>query len=245
MTTFRQFLSSRTATRIYVAGTGLLLLMLLADMFFLPWMVHWRGEIDVPNVVGMPLNEAWQTLEARGLQAVVTDTTASDKVKPGRIVFQNPTPRNIVREGRNVYLTVSGGVAQIAVPNLRGRSLRDAKITLEQLDLTVGLVSTMPSDLPAETVVAQSVPAGRRVSKAHRIDITVSGGPEMVQIDVPNVVGLSLDEAQKRLTESGLRVGAISSKASRTLVPNTVVGQSPQPGDKVDSGSPIDLIVSH
>ena len=243
--TLRQFLSSRLAVRIYVALIALLLVVLLMDMFIMPWIVHSRGEIAVPNVLGMPVNRAWETLEQRGLAPVIRDTASSDNIKPGRVTYQNPNGSDIVREGRNVYLTVSGGMAQIQVPNLRGRSLRDAKITLERMELRLGTVSYVPSDMPVETAAMQAVAAGRRISKAVPIDISASNGPLQAQVDVPNVVGLSLDEAQRRLAEAGLRVGAMSSKASKTLVPNTVLGQSPQAGDKVDANTPIDLVVSH
>ncbi|MBL0177265.1 MAG: PASTA domain-containing protein [Ignavibacteria bacterium] len=243
--TFRQFLTSRLAVRLYVIASGGLLLLILLDVFIMPWIVHARSEISVPNLVGMNRAKAVETLELRGLTPMVTDTAPSSTVKPGRILYQNPVPGSVVREQRNVYLTVSGGEQKVAVPNLRGRSLRDAKITLEQLELQLGIVTYTSSELPAETVTTQGVPAGKKVTHAQRIDVSVSSGPELSQIDVPAVVNLSLDEAQKKLAAAGLRIGSITSKASRALVPNTVIGQSPAAGDKVDAHSPIDVTISH
>ncbi len=243
--TIRQFLSSRKALKIYLIALGAMLFLLVLDMFIMPWIVHSRGEITIPDVTGKPVNIAWQTLEYGGLSPVLADTVASDRLKPGAVAYQNPVAGSVVREGRNVYLTISGGEEQVQVPNLRGCSLRDARITLEQLDLLLGTVTMSPSTLPVETVVSQSVYTGRTVPKSTRIDIAVSSGPEIAQQPVPNLVSLSLDEAQTRLVEAGLRVGAITYRSSRTLVPNTVISQSPAGGHMVDPQTPIDLVISN
>ncbi|MDH7515663.1 MAG: PASTA domain-containing protein [Bacteroidota bacterium] len=241
----RSFLSSQRVRRCALIAAGAVLFVLLLDMFILPWIVHWRSEIPVPNVCGMHMNVAWRTLEYRGLKPVLKDTVPDDRMPPGMIVYQNPAPFNVVREGRNVYLTVSGGEKRVTVPNLRGRSLRDAKITLEQLDLQVGTVTMTPSPFPVDIVVTQDVLEGRNVPKGTRVGLTVSSGPEVVQQDVPALIGLSFEEAQKRLAEAGLRVGTVTYRQSRTLVPNTVISQSPAQGDKVDPQTPIDLVISH
>ena len=243
--TLRQFATSRFAVRLYVFASGGLFVLILLDAFIMPWIVHSRGEISIPNLVGMERGKAVITIDLRGLNPVVVDTAPSSTIKPGRILYQNPVANSVVREGRNVYLTVSGGEQKVPVPNLRGRSLRDAKITLEQLDLQLGVVTYTSSDLPSETVVAQGVQAGQKVAHGRRVDVSVSNGPALSQIDVPHVVGLNLDEAQKRLVAAGLRIGSITTKQSKTLVPNTVISQSPAGNDKVDTQTPIDVVISH
>ena len=77
------------------------------------------------------------------------------------------------------------------------------------------------------------------------MDITVSSGSAGTQIDVPNLVSMSLNDAQKRLLADGLRLGKVTYKQSSQLVPNTVVAQSPSPGDKVDRNTAIDVTVAH
>jgi serine/threonine-protein kinase len=243
--TVRQFATSRLAVRLYVLASGGLLILFLMDAFVMPWIVHSRGEINIPDLTGMQRGKAIETLELRGLTPMVVDTAPSNTVKPGRILYQNPVANSVVREGRNIYLTISGGEQKVQVPNLRGRSLRDAKITLEQLELQLGVVAYSSSDLPAETVISQGVQTGQKTTRGKRIDVTVSSGPALSQIDVPNVAGLNLDEAQKRLIAAGLRIGSITSKQSKTLVPNTVISQSPAGKDKVDAQTPIDVVISH
>jgi serine/threonine-protein kinase len=242
---FQEKLKSRRAVQIYIVVSGMFILFFAADALILPWIVHSRSEIAIPDVVNREFSVAQQLLLARGLNPVKSGTTTSDKVKPGRVAFQNPIANSVVREGRNVYLTVSGGEEQVLLPNLRGRSLRDAKITLEQLDLRLGLVTYISSDLPEETVVGQGIPPARKVNKLTSIPVTISSGADMSQLDVPNIVGMSLEEAQQTLTAQRLKLGKITYKQSNNLVPNTVISQSPGPNDKVDVNTPIDVIIVH
>ena len=159
-------------------------------------------------------------------------------------MYQDPPAGNIVREGRNVYLTVSGGEERSTMPNLRGRSMRDAKIALEQNDLRLGLVLYEASDLPAETVIGQSILPGKNVKRNQQVEITVSGGTD-IEVEVPYVIGLSLEEAQQKFLNNGLRLGTITYHESSNLLPNTVIGQDPPAGDKVNPNSPVNITVVH
>jgi serine/threonine-protein kinase len=241
----RDRLTSRFAVKAYIALAGAVILFLAMDALILPWIVHSRSEIAIPSVVNLPVAEAERVLVEHDLSPVNAGSTPDNRVRPGCVVYQNPPAKSVVRTGRNVYLTLSGGKETVTVPNLRGRSLRDAKITLEQKDLAVGTVSYAPSPMPEETVIAQGVPEGSTVNKKTSVPVTISSGAEAVQLDVPNIVGLSLEEAQRLLVEQRLRLGAVNYRPSSTLVPNTVISQSPGPNDKVDINTPIDVTIVH
>ena len=237
-------LTSRIAVKIYIVLAVLFILVIVLDSFVLPSVVHSRKEIVIPDVAGMKTDRAQIVLSSAGLKPVVTGNSPSSDVPPGHIIFQDPVPKSVVREGRNVYLTVSGGVERIVMPNLRGRSLRDAKIALEQMDLKLGLVTYEASDLPAETVVSQSMPAGKKIKKSQVVEIVVSGGSD-IQMEVPYVIGLSLEEAQQKLHGSGLRLGEVGYRESRSLLPNTVIGQNPSAGTPASANTPVNLVVVH
>jgi eukaryotic-like serine/threonine-protein kinase len=238
-------LTSRFAVKAYIVIAGALFVLIALDAIILPWMIHSRAEIAIPNVVNLRYEEAQRVLLDHDLTPVNAGSTPDNSVRPGSVVYQNPPAASVVRTGRNVYLTISGGKEMVIVPNLRGRSLRDAKITLEQKDLRIGTVSYSPSPMPEETVISQGVQDGRTVNKQTSVPVTVSSGAEAVQLDVPNIVGMSLEEAQRTLTEQRLKLGAVTYRASSSLVPNTVVGQSPGPNDKVDINTPIDVVIVH
>lgn len=240
----KEKLTSRLAIKVYIILSSAFIVVFVLDSAIMPMLVHSRSEITIPDVTGKTGEEAMQMLLAVDLQPLVHDTMPHPKIAPGKVVFQNPVAGSIVREGRNVYLSISGGEERISMPNLRGRSLRDARITLEQMDLRLGVVSYEASDLPAETVTWQNVPAGKPVRKNMMIEIKVSGGANM-EIVIPYVIGFNLDEAQKRLLEGGLRVGTVSYRKSDALLPNTVVGQDPVAGEPAAPNTPVNLIVAH
>lgn len=239
----KEKLSSRLAIKIYIVLASLFILVFILDVLIMPALVHSRDEIRIPDVTGKPVEAAMAQLTAADLKPQVLDTAPHPKIKPGNVVYQDPVANSVVREGRNVYLTVSGGEERLAMPNLRGRSLRDARITLEQLNLTIGKVSYEASELPAETVVSQSIAPGKRVRKTAVIEIVVSGGSD-IQVEIPYVVGLMLDEAQAALLENGLRVGTITYSENSNWIPNTVIGQSPTAGDPIAPNAPVNLTVT-
>lgn len=236
---------SGLAIKVYIFLASAFIVLFLLDAFVLPWFIHSRTEIAIPNVIGKKVSDAQNILVSRGLNPIVAGKAPSNKYPPGHVVFIDPVALSVVREGRNVYLTVSGGEEQVQVPNLRGRSFRDAKITIEQLDLRLGLVTYEPSDLPVETVIAQGATPGKRVAKSSAIEIVLSSGPEMIQIDVPYLIGMSLSEAQRTLVEQGLRLGNITYRQSSNLLPNTVISQSPNAGEKADINSAVDITIVH
>jgi serine/threonine-protein kinase len=240
----KEALTSRFAIKAYIVLSGLFILVFIFDAMVMPAIVHSRDEITIPDVTGQPVEEAIRMLEAVDLRPLVHDTTSHPKIAPGNIVFQNPVGGSVVREGRNVYLSVSGGETRITMPNLRGRSLRDARITLEQMELRLGVVSYEASDMPAETITWQNVPPGKPVRKNMMIEIKVSGGTSM-EIEIPYVIGFDLEEAQRRVLEGGLRVGAISYEKSDNLLPNTVIGQDPVAGNPAAPNTPVNLVVVH
>ena len=239
----KEKLTSRLAIKIYIVLSSLFILMFILDAWVMPAIVPSRGEITIPDVTEMETDAATARLEAMELRPQILETAPHPTIPPGHIAYQNPVAGSIVREGRNVYLTVSGGEERIAMPNLRGRSLRDARITLEQIDLQLGLISYESSELPAETVVGQNIAAGKRIPRKSKVEITVSGGSD-IEVEIPYVIGLHLDEAQQKLHESGLRVGNITYRESGNWVPSTVLGQDPTAGNPAAPNTPVNLTVT-
>jgi len=238
-------LTSKFAIKAYIVLASLTIFVFLADAFIMPAIIHSRVEIAIPNVINKPLAVAQNILLDRGLTPIVSSEAPDAKIPLGHVVFQNPAAQSVVREGRNVYLVVSGGEQLVAMPNLRGRSLRDAKITLEQLELRLGLVTDEASDLPPETVIAQGIPVGKRIPAHTSVQVSVSSGVEIQQKEVPYIIGMSLSEAQNKLLDAGLNVGKITYRESKNLLPNTIVNQSPLAGDIVSANTPIDITIVH
>lgn len=217
---------------------------LLLDNVILPWYVNHGDTQPVPKVTDLPLELAKAKLDSAGLQPVEAETRPDPRAPQGTIVSQNPQPDAVVKQGRRIYLTISGGEALVNVPPLRGRSLRDAKFTLERNGLRLGTVGYATSDqYPENTIVEQSMGSGSRVVKGSAVNIVVSRGKVLQQITVPHLLGKTLTEAERLIVQQKLKLGNITYQASFDLIPNTVVDQFPRPGDQVPEGQAIDLFV--
>jgi len=139
---------------------------------------------------------------------------------------------------------MSGGEVQVVVPALRGRSVRDAKFTLERSGLRMGDVPYAASNAyPVGTIVDQSVQPGLKVSKGTAVTISVSRGKELQEASVPDFTGKTVSEVERIIAQQGLKLGNITYQASFDLIPNTVVDQFPRAGESVPQGQAIDLFV--
>jgi beta-lactam-binding protein with PASTA domain len=219
-------------------------LFVLANYVILPAYVNRGGTLTVPSVVGLPLPRALAVLDSAGLRPIESDTRPDPEYPPGIVVQQNPLSGAVVKEGRRVYLTMSGGDVVVPVPSLRGRSMRDARFGLERNGLKLGTVGYDTSEtFPQNTIIDQSIPAETRVARGTQVSITVSRGATLRDRVVPNVTGKSLAEAEKLLQEAGLLLGKVTYQLSFDLVPNTVVDQFPHAGDPISTGEPVNLFV--
>jgi len=210
----------------------------------MPWYVS-SPEAVVPNLIGMKEAHAIEKLESLNLEPIVSDTTYDENYPKGTIVLQKPEPGEVVKEDRNIYLFISGGEPVVRVPQLKGRSIRDAKFTLERLGLKLGNIDEVPSQNPQNMIFDQQYAEGTPLKKGESVGISVSiGMGDEGTIIVPDLIGKSLAEAEKVLADSSLKVGKINYQRSFSLLPNTVLDQYPSKGNKVNNGDRIDLFVT-
>ena len=230
--------------KLLIFAGSVLAFFLLLNYVALPLYVNHGRTLPVPNVTGLTLDQATSALSVAGLQPVEAETRPDPDEPVGTVVFQNPAPQTVVKQGRRVYLTVSGGEVSVVVPQLRGRSLRDAKFALERYGLKLGEISYAPSNqYPENTIVAQSVAPETRAGKGTHVAISVSSGFGAGGATAPNLVGKTVNEAGRMLQAVGLNVGNITYQLSYELIPNTVVEQFPHEGETVLAGQKVDLFV--
>src|SRR5262245_34547234 len=129
---------------------------------------------------------------------------------------------------------------QVTVPNVVGKPVDQAKAELEKLEFEV-TTSAEASQEPANQVISQDPPATTEADKGSKVTLTVSSGPEPVE--VPNVVGQSQTDASRALTEAGFLVNAVPVEDS-DADEGTVVSQDPAAGQQIAKGSQVTINVS-
>lgn len=160
-------------------------------------------KVAVPDVINRSESEAEDILQDANLKVTHGDAQYSDDVAAGNVISTDPQPGTEVDEGTSVQIVVSLGKEKVQVPNLLDRSQADAESALAALGLT-GSVTEDYSDKAAGTVISQSPDAGGEVEKGTTVSYVVSLGPKTEYVAVPDVRGMDLNAAEKRLSEEGL-----------------------------------------
>lgn len=136
-----------------------------------------------------------------------------------------------------------GGGEKLDVPDVTGLPADQAQVQIEQAGFKVGEVKNVYDDSAEPgTVVGQSPKGGEKAEKGSKINIDVSQGSE--EIDVPDVTGMTLDEARKAITVAGFSVGETTKEYSDTVEEGKVMKQTPSGKTKAPQGSKIDLVIS-
>jgi beta-lactam-binding protein with PASTA domain len=217
--------------------------LLVFDKIVMPMYTNYNEGVTVPDVTRISLTEAETLLTSYGLRVEVADRRANSAFPADYVIDQQPSASVIVKPNRKIYLTVNAAVKpQVEVPNLVNLSLRNAQIQLQNYGLEVGSISYQSSRFK-NAVLNQSIPEGTIVEKGSALDLVVSDGLGDKIVDIPEIVGLRLPDAQFKLREAGLRVGEIRFQPIKDVVPNTVLDYTPKVTQMVEGGT-LSLVIS-
>lgn len=131
---------------------------------------------------------------------------------------------------------------EVPVPRVVGMPLSEAERTLAASKLTYTVASEMFSDLDPTVVISQDPADGRTVKAGRQIALTISKGPEYA--DVPDVMGLSLREAEIELGNFGFLAADPINYAHSEQPVDTVIGQNPVGNTRLKRSTPIILTLS-
>ena len=231
---------------VLLAATALLLFFFFG---YLPWTTHHGETIAVPKITGMTMDKVEDFLDERSLRFVVQDSIYDPDQPPLTVLAQDPAPGARVKENRKIYLTVSMRTAPLVpMPRLLDLSLKTATITLQNLGMTLGEVSTVP-DLQQNAVLKQlvngnEVKPGERIPKNSRIDLVVGDGQGNNEFTLDNIVGQPFDEVKILLQGQGLQIGSVIYDENGGGEAGTVLRQRPSAGTQVRTGQLVDVWVT-
>ena len=200
-------------------------------------------KIAVPDVTNQILENAVATLKDLGFEVVpvAEETTTVDT----NIVWkQVPLPGEEIEEGDTVTIVYNPSNAPMAVPNLAGLTIEQARTALLNLGLTIGIITPQTDPTaPADTIIASVPKAGEQVLGGATIDLTVSQGSGVVQI--PNVQGQTSQAARSVLEGEPYKfLITVVEEASTTVESGRVTRTSPTIGADTTKGSAVTIYVS-
>ncbi len=204
--------------------------------------------VAIPRVVGLSQDEAEQVLADAELTVGAVTEEPSDEFSAGLVTRSEPAAGEEVPPGTAVGLFVSSGPATVQIPNVAGQTPEEAIATLRDAQLEVSEQREQSSDSVGEGQVIGTDPAaGESVEVGSGIALIVSTGPE--QVTVPDVDGMSEDEAVQTLEEACeeptpcLRV-TVENEPSATIPEGDAIRTEPEGGTAVEPGAEVILIVS-
>ena len=222
----------------------------------LHWFTRHGEETIIPSVKGKDVASAVSQLRKMHFDVYI-DSTYEPAFKPLTILKQVPDSGSTVKQGRTVFLTVNMLTPpRIPMPNLVSLSYRSAEMLLKNNKLLVGDTISKP-DFAAGSVLEQlyngaPVRPGEMIQQGSKISLVIGNGRGNTEWDVPDVSGLSVDEARTILNQYNL-VLTFSPKDQMSQISDTpsalIVDQSPRASDgagkknRIKMGDVIDLII--
>ena len=194
----------------------------------------------VPDVVGLGADEAAQTLDDAGF-SVQRQDEPSGSVEAGIVISTDPVAGTEAVEGTTVLIVVSAGPATVAVPDVVGATVADAQAAIEEAGLIAVVEERADDDVEAGLVIETNPRAGVEVAPGTEVVTVVSTGPE--DVEVPDLLGLTVDEAAPVVEESGLAIEVVLDPDDPDPE-GLVVEQTPAAGEVVEFGSTVTVLLS-
>ncbi|HJD45631.1 MAG TPA: Stk1 family PASTA domain-containing Ser/Thr kinase [Candidatus Mediterraneibacter norfolkensis] len=196
----------------------------------------------VPDVVGKEEADAEKMLADANLK-VAKGSDYSDDVQEGYVISCDPGVGEEVDEESTVRLVISLGSQPAEVPSIEGMSQSDAEAALSNAGLSGSASEEYSDSVAAGLVISQDTEAGRKVSKGTTISYTVSKGPEMTVVSVPDLTGMDRNTAEKTLQQAGL-TAVFAGEEHNDAGAGQVFYQSVSSGTQVEEGTTVEFWVS-
>ena len=215
-------------------------ILVLASLF---WIVSKTpATVEIPNVAGQTVAEAKEKLKKANFEIGEEKSEASDTVEEGRVIRTDPDAGSSRKEGIKVNLIISSGQQSFKIGNYIGRNSTDVIAELKGKKVPENLIKVVEeesSETEAGLVMRQSLPEGTTYDLSKATEITLTVAKKVTSVPMPSYIGSSLEFTKNNLIqivgvkEANIEVVEVSTAPEGTAE-ETVVSQSPKPGEGVD-----------
>lgn len=249
------FLKSKLFWKHFGYAFGGILVGVNVILLLLKIYTHHGQALSVPVFEGLTLAEAQKMATDKNLRLQVTDSVYIQGKPGGTIVAQNPSADSKVKSRRIIFITMNAvNPEKTEVPDVIGFSLRQAQDNIENRGLKVGNINYVP-DIAVNYVLKQlyrgrEIAPKTKINKGSSIDLVVGRGVSDEKGTLPNLVGLSLDDARQTMSGFFLNLGAVvydnSVETYDDSVQAVIWKQIPEyrSGSTINLGSPIDVFLT-
>jgi serine/threonine-protein kinase len=236
----------RHRLRAWVALFSFALLAFVTGVFVfnnlvMPRLIHGVGQVTVPDLTNLTVEQAEQALRPLGLQVSRAGERFDPAVPRGFVLSQDPEAGIGVRGRKRISVVVSLGEEFSSVPELFGESVRGARLLIERAGLRPGSLVRAPSEEAGEGLVAGSDPGAETVLQRDTpVHLLVSTGPGQESFVMPDLLGREIAGVRRQLDALGFRVEMPPAAPSL----GTIVTQGPPPGSRITRATVIQLLAA-
>lgn len=201
-------------------------------------------EVTVPNMKEMTLDTAISTLMGLGLKSKIERQNHPTAPKD-TVISQDPEPDQKVKTGYTVTLTASNGPEYVQVPDVRQKDLTAAKVEIENAGFKVETTEVYSDEVIKGSVVSQTPSEGSQAVAGSAVTLEVSKGREPKFVVVPDLKGLTLDQAGKTLGDINLKLSdTVNQAQSKDYLSGAIMAQQPNPQDNLQEGETVQVTLS-
>lgn len=217
------------------------IVLLFTVTFFLTGCQSFTEQVMVPDIEGLTLKEAQQRLSLVNLSMEIKESIDLGDASESKVLTQNPRGKLLARKGSVVYVVVGVGVTETEVPNLLGLPFRNAEKSLREAGLVVRDLFFEENDKASSGIILKQSPLPKTIAyRGEGITLTVSLGK---WVEVPLLIGMTVEEAEKILKIYDLKLGIITPDKLHKDKTSLIIEQFPQEGQRIPSKSMVHLKV--
>ncbi|MCO6005721.1 Stk1 family PASTA domain-containing Ser/Thr kinase [Actinoallomurus purpureus] len=218
-------------------AAGLAVVLLLGGVV---WFQTVGNKERVPTLTGLTEEQARVSAEKVGFKIKVGSSRFDPNVPKDKVAEVQPQPGTEVKKGTLLTLILSKGKQPVAIPDVKGKPVEEAKQLLQQKGLKAGDLDKLASTtVPNGSVIKTRPAAGTEQSPDDPVTLVVSTG-----IKMPSLVNLKREVAAQKLAKLGLNVQWQEQDPGDGQQPNTVIGQNPPAGSPLTPGQAVQVNVT-
>jgi beta-lactam-binding protein with PASTA domain len=174
---------------------------------------------NVPDFIGLTEGQIGNMVDDLDLRYQIIDSVHLNNVPPGAVVEQSPKAGSQVKKDRTIFLTINALSPEVIMaPRVVDYSVRNAVNIIESYGLKIGKLTYVPSEF-TNLVVGQHykgkpLEPGTPLVKGSAIDLLVGQGLGSERTNVPDLMGLTIEEATGYLNGISLNLGTIAADTS-------------------------------
>ncbi|MGW5880032.1 Stk1 family PASTA domain-containing Ser/Thr kinase [Nocardiopsis terrae] len=196
----------------------------------------------IPDLAGSSLAEAEAVLIEDGFENYRDEERASEDVEEGTVIETDPGAGSEIEATDQIVIYVSSGPGAVKIPTVEGQNESEAMSTLTNAGFESVTTERRANDSIAENNAVGTDPsAGNEVDPSEEITLIISSGPD--QVGVPDLQGMTREQAQSALDQAGL-TAQFQEQETADAPEDTVIGQSPAAGQNVNPDTTVTVTIA-